>query len=324
MRRFASMPPARSSSSLSICMRTQWAIAGASEKEMAAREKAAWAAGKLHEPKAGAMCYMMSGAPISARDRRGIRMSCSTSRIEKASSWGANLPKVPISGAASDHATIFSVIVPYWSDGTPEIGRRLGRVRAPLRCAGASRAARSRRHKHSLSLHCLTPVVAAGTLYQLVIYSNRARVAAAQQSGQHTSPGGTQLRNVMGLNQSVRSFRQACARARRTRRLRRGRPRGAGAAGHQRRDHAHRATSTTDKSAPAKSARQRARRQRNHRKSAHPARADDAAAAGQRHAGAPGARNRGGHGHPDRQAAGRDRGGDFGDLRDDSAESRES
>lgn len=103
-------------------MRTQWAIAGASEKEMAAREKAAWAAGKLHEPKDGAMCYMMSrranlgtGSPWHSHVMFYVAN-------QKASSWGANLPKVPVSGAASDHATVFSVMVPYWSDGTPEMG----------------------------------------------------------------------------------------------------------------------------------------------------------------------------------------------------------
>jgi hypothetical protein len=103
-------------------MRTQWAIAGASAKEMAARENAAWAAGKLQPPKAGAMCYMMS--------RRGNLGGGSAwhSHVmfyvadEQASGWGANLPHVPVMGAASDHATVFFVMVPYWSDGTPESG----------------------------------------------------------------------------------------------------------------------------------------------------------------------------------------------------------
>lgn len=103
-------------------MRTQWAIAGASEKEMAAREKTAWAAGRLQAPKAGAMCYMMSrrgnlggGSPWHSHVMFYVAN-------ERASGWGANLPRVPIMGAASDHATIFFVMVPYWSDGTPESG----------------------------------------------------------------------------------------------------------------------------------------------------------------------------------------------------------
>ena len=105
-------------------MRTQWAIAGASEKEMAAREQAAWAAGKLQEPKAGAMCYMMSrrgnlggGSPWHSHV-----MFYVPQKHEAASGWGANLKGVPVMGAATDHATVFFVIVPFWSDGTPESG----------------------------------------------------------------------------------------------------------------------------------------------------------------------------------------------------------
>ncbi len=103
-------------------MRTQWAIAGASEQQMAEREKAAWAAGKLHEPQAGAMCYMMS--------RRGDLGGGSAWHSHvmfylphaQAASWGANLKGVPITGAPGDHTTIFFVMVPFWSDGTAESG----------------------------------------------------------------------------------------------------------------------------------------------------------------------------------------------------------
>jgi hypothetical protein len=103
-------------------MRTQWAIAGASQKEMAAREQSAWAAGKLQAPKAGAMCYMMSrrgnlggGSPWHSHVMFYVAN-------EQASGWGANLPRVPIMGVATDHATVFFVMVPYWSDGTAESG----------------------------------------------------------------------------------------------------------------------------------------------------------------------------------------------------------
>ena len=103
-------------------MRTRWAIAGASEKDMAARENAAWAAGKLQEPKPGAMCYMMSrrgnlgeGSPWHSHVMFYVANA-------QASSWGANLPGVPVMSAASDHATVFFVLVPFWSDGTPESG----------------------------------------------------------------------------------------------------------------------------------------------------------------------------------------------------------
>lgn len=105
-------------------MRTRWVTAGASEKEMAEREKAAWAAGKLQEPKAGAMCYMMSrggdlgdGSPWHSHVMFYLPP-------EQPSNWGANLTGVPVMGAASDHATMFFVLVPFWSDGTAEPGAK--------------------------------------------------------------------------------------------------------------------------------------------------------------------------------------------------------
>jgi hypothetical protein len=102
-------------------LRTRWVIAGASQKEMAGREKAAWAAGKLQEPKDGAMCYMMSRLGNLGGGAWHSHVMFYVAN-EKASDWGANLPHVPVMGAASDHATVFFVIVPFWSDGTPESG----------------------------------------------------------------------------------------------------------------------------------------------------------------------------------------------------------
>jgi hypothetical protein len=102
-------------------LRTRWAIAGSSQKQMAQREKAAWAAGELREPKSGAMCYMMSrqadlgGGPWHSHVMFYLPH-------DTPASWGANLPGVPIMASASDHATIFYVVVPVWSDGTAETG----------------------------------------------------------------------------------------------------------------------------------------------------------------------------------------------------------
>ena len=100
-------------------MRTRWVIAGASERQIAAREKAGWAAGKFEEPKVGGLCYMMS--------RRGALNNGTPWRPHvmfyfphgKASSWGANLQGAPIMAGAGDHTTILYILVPYWSDGTP-------------------------------------------------------------------------------------------------------------------------------------------------------------------------------------------------------------
>jgi hypothetical protein len=103
-------------------LRTHWVIAGASQKEMAEHEKAAWATGKLTEPKAGAMCYMMSRLGNLGGGSAWHSHVMFYVANEQASGWGANLKGVPIMGTATDHATVFFVIVPYWSDGTPETG----------------------------------------------------------------------------------------------------------------------------------------------------------------------------------------------------------
>ncbi len=102
-------------------LRTHWAIAGASQKEIAGREQAAWAAGKLQEPKPGAMCYMMSRRGDLGGGPWHSHVMFYVPHIQ-AASWGANLKGVPIMGAADDHTTIFFVLVPFWSDGTPESG----------------------------------------------------------------------------------------------------------------------------------------------------------------------------------------------------------
>lgn len=100
-------------------LRTRWAIAGASQQEIDAREKAAWAAGKLAPPGPGAMCYMMSRRG-SLNDGRPWHPHVMFYQAHApASSWGANEEGAPVMASAGDHATIFYVVVPSWSDGTP-------------------------------------------------------------------------------------------------------------------------------------------------------------------------------------------------------------
>lgn len=100
-------------------MRTRWVIAGASEKEIAARDKAAWAAGQFEEPKPGALCYMMSRRGSLNDGKPWHPHVMFYFPHQQASSWGANLPGAPIMASPSDHTTIFYVLVPFWSDGTP-------------------------------------------------------------------------------------------------------------------------------------------------------------------------------------------------------------
>ncbi|MGH8290629.1 MAG: hypothetical protein ACREV7_16685 [Steroidobacteraceae bacterium] len=105
-------------------MKTQWALAGASKAEIGDRDKAAWAAGKVEEPTAGAMCYMMSkrswGVGGMPGPWRPHLMFYFPSR--QAPNWGANLGGTPVIASADDHTTVFVVEVPVWSDGSPAPG----------------------------------------------------------------------------------------------------------------------------------------------------------------------------------------------------------
>jgi hypothetical protein len=107
-------------------MKTQWVLAGASEAEIGARIRTARAAGKI-ESAAGAVCYMMSkqsrwvgGSPGPWRPHLMFYFPNG-----QAPNWGANLPGSPVfSGAADDDdTTVFMVLVPVWSDGSPAPGR---------------------------------------------------------------------------------------------------------------------------------------------------------------------------------------------------------
>lgn len=106
-------------------MKTQWAIAGATESEIGDREKAAWSAGTLKEDAVpGAMCYMMSslGWGVGASPgpwRPHLMFYYST---PEAPNWGANLKGTPVAASTktgSAEVTNFFVVVPFWSDGSP-------------------------------------------------------------------------------------------------------------------------------------------------------------------------------------------------------------
>ncbi len=102
--------------------RTEWVLAGISKAEIQKREAAEWAAGTLKAPEPGAMCYMMSkGGYLS--DGVGPwrpHVMFFAPRTDDAA-WGANLPGSPIASdsASYEQTSIFFVVVPNWSDGTP-------------------------------------------------------------------------------------------------------------------------------------------------------------------------------------------------------------
>jgi hypothetical protein len=103
--------------------RTERVLAGVSKSEMQKREAADRAAGTLKPPEPGAMCYMLSKGGY-LNDAAGgpwhPHVMYFAPRTDDAA-WGANLPGSPIASdsASYDETTIFFVVVPKWSDGTP-------------------------------------------------------------------------------------------------------------------------------------------------------------------------------------------------------------
>ncbi len=128
-------------------MKTQWAVAGATEAEIGVRDKAAWSDGTLKaDVGPGAMGYMMSplswGVGASPGPWRPHLMFYYPS--EQAPNWGANLDGTPV---ASGHArgtastTVYFVVVPVWSDGSaaPALASAPATARTQTSAAGRDR-----------------------------------------------------------------------------------------------------------------------------------------------------------------------------------------
>jgi hypothetical protein len=103
--------------------RTEAVLAGASKGEMQSREKAEWAAGRLEAPEPGAMCFMMSRGGYLNDEAGGPwrpHVMFFVPRTDGAR-WGADMPGSPMlsDSVNYDKTTIFLVLVPDWSDGTP-------------------------------------------------------------------------------------------------------------------------------------------------------------------------------------------------------------
>lgn len=100
--------------------RTRWVLAGATEDEIAHREKTA-AADTQAEPTPGVICYMMSrrGRWIGNRPgpwRPHVMFYFPRTHVP---SWSANLPGVPVFAGSNEHLAVLMVLVPVWSDGSP-------------------------------------------------------------------------------------------------------------------------------------------------------------------------------------------------------------
>jgi hypothetical protein len=105
--------------------KTEWALAGQSNTQIADHLKAAFDKKELPSLEPGAMCYMLSKQGY-LNDSVGHWHPHLMFFIPQADaqSWGANLPDSPIFATemAADRLTIFMVPVAKWSDGTDASG----------------------------------------------------------------------------------------------------------------------------------------------------------------------------------------------------------
>lgn len=103
--------------------RTKWVLAGVSKAEMQTREAAAWKAGTLIQPEAGAVSLMFSKGGYLNDATAGPWHPHYMMFVPRtdASQWGADLPGSPVASDSVNYerTTIIMVKVPNWSDGTP-------------------------------------------------------------------------------------------------------------------------------------------------------------------------------------------------------------
>jgi len=103
-------------------MRTKLALAGKSKSEIAATAAAAIDSKELPPLEPGAMCYMMSKQQYLNDEGKAWHphlMFIVPGDVGK--TWGANQDGSPVlaSNDPEERATIFLVLLPKWSDGTP-------------------------------------------------------------------------------------------------------------------------------------------------------------------------------------------------------------
>ena len=103
-------------------MKTRLVLAGKSRTEIAHAISAALDSGELPALAPGSMCYMMSKDQYLNDEGHNWRphvMFFAAGDVAK--NWGANLPDSPMMAGSDSQArlTIFMIVVPHWSDGTP-------------------------------------------------------------------------------------------------------------------------------------------------------------------------------------------------------------
>jgi hypothetical protein len=105
--------------------KSQWVLAGASQAEIGKRVEAARSMDKMSTAAAGAMCYMMSKQSWGVAGRPGAWRPHLMFFFPKsaAPNWGDNMDGTPVvSGPADADMTMYSILVPIWSDGSPAPG----------------------------------------------------------------------------------------------------------------------------------------------------------------------------------------------------------
>ena len=106
--------------------RTQWALAGVSKADMKDRTRAGFASHRIATPEPGALGFMMGkeGGFAVGHDFHHFSIPHVMIFLARTDSgaWGANLHGSPIIAEQTDPEpiTVFDVMVPLWSDGTPK------------------------------------------------------------------------------------------------------------------------------------------------------------------------------------------------------------
>lgn len=116
-------PPAVRSVLPQYLRRTEWALAGMSEAQMAEKARAAFADGRFSSPAAGSLSFMLSKQGYLGDAAGGPWFPHVMFFIAhgQAPTWGAGLKGSPIlgSGGGAFEPTVLFVPVARWSDGSP-------------------------------------------------------------------------------------------------------------------------------------------------------------------------------------------------------------
>ena len=102
--------------------RTEWVLAGLSKDEIVKRTKAAIANKTIPQPETGAMTYMMSkGGYLNDGAGHWHPHVMVYLPLTQPAAWGSNVKGGPVigGGGGDEPGTVFFILVPTWSDGTP-------------------------------------------------------------------------------------------------------------------------------------------------------------------------------------------------------------